>query len=126
MEGFPFYALIAASITNFLSLLTYEPQTRLIGASGLVYLLAGFWLVMYFIIERNKNLIKRIIRVLGVGMVILFPSTFDHQVSYRTHLIGLIIGILYAIIYYFLNRKDLHKFDVYVEEEIESPPITWH
>ena len=126
---YPIYALAGATVTNALALLTYSPQVRLIGASGLVYYLAGFWLCLYVIIERQRTMGARVLRVLGVGLMVLFPSTFEMQVSYRTHAIGIVVGIFMAGIYYLKNRKRLHGFEVYKEVEEPEPeekPITWH
>src|SRR5262245_23595032 len=62
---YPVAMLILASLTTLLSLLTYPPQVVLIGASGLVYSMVTFWLVMYSLIERTVPPKKRLLRIIG-------------------------------------------------------------
>lgn len=115
---FPVASLLAAALINALALITYSPQIRLVGASGLVYFLAGFWLTMFIAIERQRRFPARLLRAVGVGLVILFPTTFEPRTSYRTHLIGVIIGILFAWVYFVLNQKEIQSAEVHelVEE----------
>src|SRR3990172_934529 len=46
---FPALSLAMAGLTNYFSLLSYPPEVGLVGASGLVYWMAGFWLSMYLL-----------------------------------------------------------------------------
>ncbi len=96
---FPVGTTLLAGFVNLISLYTYAPNVNLLGASGLVYLLAGFWFAMYVIIERHRPLSARLLRVIGVALAVLFPTTFEPDVSYRTHFIGFIIGVLFALPY---------------------------
>lgn len=101
---FPCISLLAGTLVNLLSILTYPPGSQLVGASGVVYWMSGFWLTMFFLIERRYSVFHRILRALGFALITLFPTTFDPSVSYRAHAIGFGIGILFAAIY-FLRRK---------------------
>ena len=56
-------SLVMAGLTNYVSLLTYPSEVSLIGASGLVYWMAGFWLSMYLVVERSVSPGKRVLRV---------------------------------------------------------------
>lgn len=96
---FPFISIILGAVVNVISLFTYEPNVVLVGASGLVYVLAGFWFTMFVLIDSPRPLWIRFMRATGVSLVILFPTTFEPEVSYRTHAIGFIIGILFALPY---------------------------
>jgi rhomboid protease GluP len=97
---YPLLTLALGSLVNYLSLLTYPPGVRLVGSSGLVYLMAGFWLTMYILVERRITLGRRLLHGLGVGLIVLMPSAFQATVSYRTHAFGLAIGIVSAIVYF--------------------------
>ena len=91
------------------SLSTYAPGTRLLGASGVVYLMAGFWLTSYLFIERRLSMGKRLLRASGFGLIVLVPTVWDPSVSYRTHAIGFGAGILFAVVYYVKMGKELRK-----------------
>lgn len=114
---YPFLALLGASLTNAFSLLTYAPDIRLVGASGLVYFLGGFWLAMYIAIERQRRITSRLVRALGVGLLIFFPATIEQNVSTRTHVIGMALGVLFALIYFGRHRAYIRSF----EDTIEIP-----
>ena len=81
------------------------------GISGVVYFLWGFWLILYFFIQRNQSLTARLLRITGVGVVILFPTSLTANVSYLAHFIGLVLGIISAVIYFIINRKYIYSFE---------------
>lgn len=112
---YPVMSFFAAAVIQILALWTYEEQVRLVGASGLVYFLAGFWLSMYFLIERQKTLLSRFLRTVGVGLAVLFPTTFDPQVSYRAHGLGFILGVLLAGAYFLIKKKKIRSAEVKVK-----------
>lgn len=101
---YPIGVILLSCLTNYLALLTYSPEVHLVGASGMTYLMAGFWLTVYILVERSLTLKKRLMRSLGVALILLLPSTLQHRVSYRTHVIGFTLGAVAAGVY-FQNRK---------------------
>lgn len=117
---FPIGSLILGALTNYFSLLTYPPEIRLVGASGVVYLMAGFWLASYLLIERSKSIGRRIMHAVGVGLVLLMPNAFDPVVSYRTHVIGLVLGTAGGLIYFVMNRDRIRAAEK-IRFESESP-----
>jgi membrane associated rhomboid family serine protease len=91
-----------------------------IGASGLIYGLAAF-LFLSGIIRRNRNLmaISMLVIFLYGSMVWgLFP--FDYKISWESHLMGALTGVITAILY----RHDGPLPDIYTlsddEEENEE------
>jgi rhomboid protease GluP len=117
---YPVAMLILASLTTLLSLLTYPPQVVLIGASGLVYLMVSFWLVMYLFIERTVPLGKRLLRVIGITLIVFVPTTVQPEVSYRTHAIASGLGIIAAIAYFRSGKKRFRSLEV-IEEMLDDP-----
>src|SRR3989304_584764 len=89
---FPVLSLGMAGMTNAIALLTYPSGVSLLGASGLVYWMAGFWLSMYLLVERSVSPGKRVMRVVGIALVVLLPTTLQENVRYRSHAIGLGLG----------------------------------
>ncbi len=125
---FPLSALIFGGFTNAIVLLSYEPTVRLIGVSGVVYWMGGVWLVLYLLLDQQRTYVQRILRSLGVALAVFMPSAaFDPQVSYRTHLVGFILGACFALMYYRAHRETLKA--AVVEEivtETESDPEESH
>lgn len=120
---FPIAAFLLGGLTNYLVLATYAPDVTLIGASGVVYWMGGAWLILYFFLSRQKNLKQRLLRTLGVGILIFMPSeAFEVRVSYRAHLIGFVLGIFFGAIYYLLNRARFQEAEVRITVTEEPDP----
>tara|TARA_B100000749_G_scaffold280899_1_gene281153 strand:+ start:250373 stop:251008 length:636 start_codon:yes stop_codon:yes gene_type:complete len=122
--GFGVYPLLSyflGSLVNLISIYTYPTDVRLLGASGLVYLLGGFWLTMYFLIQRQYLWTHRFLRVLGIAMLLFFPTTFQPTTSYRTHAIGMAVGALMAAAYFIKNKKYIRSFETFKDEYVEEP-----
>ena len=105
---YPALSWALGSVVTGLALLTYPPMTKLIGASGVVYLMAGFWLILYLFIERKLSLGKRLLRSLGFGLIVLAPTVWDPSVSYRTHAIGFAVGVGLGVAF-FLKKKEIFR-----------------
>ena len=116
---FPALGMALATLTNYLSVLSYPPEVRLVGASGLVYWMAGFWLSMYLFVERSLSPGKRLMRAVAIGLVVLLPSTIEVNVGYRAHAIGFGLGVISAFLYFRWNRKRIRAAEV-VEVEWED------
>ena len=102
---YPGLTFVFGALVTGLSLRTYPAQTWLVGASGIVYLMAGFWLALYLMLERRLSLGKRLVRAIGFGFIVLVPTAFEPAVSYRTHLIGFLGGVAFAIVYFQKHKE---------------------
>ncbi len=112
-QMYPLWTFLGAGFVNLISVYTYPPHVRLLGASGWVYLLGGFWLTMYLFIQRQHSFPKRTLRVLGMALMVFFPTSFEATTSYRTHFIGFLVGIVMALFYFFKNKKEIRKYEGY-------------
>ncbi len=94
----------------------------MIGASGVVFWMGGAWLALYVMIEVRRTLKQRLLRALGVGLLLFFPSeAFDPQVSYLTHAVGFAMGLVSGLLVYFINRKKYResiRYGLVVDEPI--------
>lgn len=106
---FPLYSLVLGIITQIISLKTYQLQIGLQGASGLLYVMFGLWLALYYKAETHIPAGKRWLRIIGFCLIMTVPSEFSPHVSYRTHLIGLIIGLVSGIIYGFIAHDEFER-----------------
>ena len=115
---FPALSLAMAALTNYLALLSYPREVALVGASGLVYWMAGFWLSMYLLVERSVGPGKRVLRAVCLALLVLVPTTLQANVSYRTHAIGLALGAVSALAYFQRNRRSIRMAEAV---EVEEP-----
>lgn len=117
---FPWGALLVGALANVVSLLTYPPNAHLLGMSGAIYVMAAFWLTMYFFIDRRFSAAGRFLRTVGFALILLFPSNVSPNVSYRTHAIGFALGIVFGCIYFVFERKKLRTYERFEYEEVEG------
>ena len=62
---FPGLMIVLGCFIHLITLLTYPSEVTLVGASGVVYCMAGFWLMLYVLIERRFSIGKRLLEVLA-------------------------------------------------------------
>ena len=117
---FPVAVAALGSLTNYLSLLTYSENVQLIGASGLVYLMAGFWLTTYVLVERTHPLKRRALVAMGIALIVLVPSNLSPRVSYRTHAIGCGVGIVVALGYFQARKEQIRSLETFQIEEVDE------
>lgn len=103
---FPALGLALGVMTQYLSLKTYDPGDNLLGASGLLYVLFGLWLALYYRMETHLPWERRFLRIVGFGLVMFIPQQFQPNVSYRTHYIGLAAGLLAGALYPLMKGKN--------------------
>ncbi len=104
--------LLGGALANSLALYSYEPGSALLGASGVVYLLAGFWLISYLFIERRFPVGRRFFRALGFGAILLLPTAIEPNVSYRTHALGFAIGALAGILHFRARKRSIRAHEI--------------
>jgi membrane associated rhomboid family serine protease len=117
---FPLLMLALGCLIHLISLMTYPPEATLVGASGVVYCMAGFWLTLYVLIERRYSIANRLMRCIGFFLIVFVPSTFDPSVSYRAHAIGFVCGILSAILYFVKNKTHIREAETLELEEADA------
>lgn len=120
---FPVSALLMGGLINYLVILGMPPEIKLVGVSGVVYWMAGTWLVLYFLIDKRRTITQRALRSMGVALGVFFPaSAFDPTISYKAHLYGFLIGLVCGAIYYYFNRTKFNDALVYEIRYEEDPP----
>ncbi len=93
---FPWIGLLIGYLTHLTVLLIKEDGYSLVGASGMVYGLGGLWLGL-FVLHGNRYTLKdRILRSIGVSLILLFPTQFMPEVSYLAHGIGFLMGLAFV------------------------------
>lgn len=117
---FPWAVWMGAALVHYLTLQFMPSGSTLVGASGALYLMAGFWAVMFMALERSKSVLRRLINVLAIGLIFLFPASYRANVSYLAHGLGLAVGIFMGLIYLPFKRRAFLKYEIYEEEEEEE------
>ncbi len=108
------YILCSGTLINYITLMSHANQeTSLVGASGVIFCLWGFWLILFFFLERQRTVLSRILRIGAVFFVLLVPTSYDPSTSYRAHYIGFFIGVIVGLVYYLVSRKRLHSFETW-------------
>ncbi len=117
-RSFLLLGFFCSGLLNFLILLPMEPHIQLIGASGWVYWLGGFWLGLFFLIDLRLSLRARLLRTFGVTLALFMPTeAFDPQISYASHFWGFIFGLLVGVVFYSLNKTKFRSHDVFAPHE---------
>ncbi len=102
---YPGGALPVGALALAVTLEGYPPNIRVVGASGMVYLLAGACLTLYVLVERRLSVVKRLVRVVGFSLLVLVPTSVRPEVSYRAHAVGFFFGVCLGLVW-FLSRRD--------------------
>jgi rhomboid protease GluP len=117
----PLMAVVFGGLGNLYVLSTMPADVQLIGASGMVFWMGGAWLTLYLILDRRRTWVQRSLRAFGVGLVLFMPAeAFDPTISYQAHLVGFILGVAWALVYFLIKQKPLRGAEVY-ETEAEEP-----
>lgn len=112
LKVFPFGTIVMGVLITATSLFTYDANVNLLGASGVIYGMAGFWLTLFLFVERNQSIENRVVRAVGFALVMLIPSQLKPEISYRTHTIGMLWGVVWGVLYYLKNRRWLHGREI--------------
>lgn len=101
----PVTAFTFGGLINLIVLKTMPLQSHLIGASGIVFWMGGAWLTLFFLLDRRRSITQRALRSIGVAIMLFVPSeAFDPNISYKAHMVGFFMGVLWAVPYYLWNR----------------------
>lgn len=121
---FPVLSIALGGLVNYLTLYSYPEHSILIGASGVVYFMAGLWATLFFFIERKDRTLKRLGMTICVSAMLFFPTSYEAHVSYLAHAWGFLLGIAVGILYFYMNKTKLRSAEVWkVPEPNEDPQL---
>jgi rhomboid protease GluP len=118
-----FFPIILGGVINLLTLNYYTTDTTLVGASGIVYYLWGFWLVLFYFLQKKYTRIGRSLRVGAIFLVLLVPTKFEPQTSYFAHYAGFAIGITFGLSYYFIRKRYFSSFNIFEVKVEDTLPV---
>jgi rhomboid protease GluP len=109
---FPILGLLVGGLTNLLVLQTMPPDSSLIGISGVVYWMGATWLTLFILIDTRKTLRRRFALALFISLLLFVPEKYEPNVSYMSHFLGYVSGIICGGAYYLWNRKKIIAAEV--------------
>jgi membrane associated rhomboid family serine protease len=113
-RAFPLASILIGVLSNLATIATYPAHEELLGASGMLYGMVALWLVFYSRFATEFALPMRIFRAVGVSLLLLFPTTFEKNVSYMAHITGFAFGLAVGFL--------MLPF-IKVEADVEDPPM---
>jgi rhomboid protease GluP len=132
---YPGLAFLAGGAANLAVLLTMDPGTELLGASGVVFWMGAAWLTLYLLVEKRDRLRVRAGKAILAASAVFLPDTVRAEVSYASHYLGFASGVACALLLYRLERaryraaerREVQLIEDGIEEEewtktTESPP----
>lgn len=118
--AFPGAAIFFGGITNLAVLRTMPPQAELLGISGVVCWMGGAWLALYFMVETSDKLAVRLLKAIGVAVILFIPETIHPNISYLSHFVGFMLGAGWGLFYYRKNRRRFLRA-LRIEAVVEEP-----
>lgn len=120
---FPILGIFVGGLINFIVLKTMPSEVYLVGASGLVYWMGATWLALYFFIDTTRNFKRRFAAVIILTALLFVPESYKPEISYLSHFVGYLLGIVSGSLIYFLRKKDFKALEVIetiveVDEEV--------
>ncbi len=110
---FPLWAFVLGGIANLIVLPTYPSEVSVLGASGVVNVLGGLWLSLYFMISRQYKMSGRIVRTLGVALVLFAPQEFRPNVAERVHAAGLVCGLVFGFGWFLIFKSKIRSYEIW-------------
>jgi len=122
---YPFLSVLMGGLINYSVLLSFNRDIAIVGASGIVYYLWGFWLILYLFIQRHIPLSRRFMKIAAIFLALLVPTSFAANISYLAHGIGFILGLLTGLLYFIVNRKFIFSLEKKIEVANFIPDIDY-
>jgi rhomboid protease GluP len=110
---FPVIGIFVGGLINLVVLKTMPESTILLGISGVVYWMGAAWLTLFLLIDRREKLRRRFAILLFASVVLFLPETYKPEISYMSHFLGYLFGVISALTLFFFQRKKYRTAEVY-------------
>lgn len=118
---FPVVGLISGGGISALVLMTMPENVSLVGISGVVSWMVGAWLTLFFLIDQRKSLKHRFALAVFLTLFLMVPESYKPEVSYLSHFVGFLFGILSALVLYFIQYQKIQNAAVWIREDVPIP-----
>lgn len=116
---YPWLAWAGGAATNAIVLSLKGSGGGILGASGAIYWMAGFWVVLYLYIDRRYGWGGRLLRGVGFSLAVFAPTSFDPHVSYLSHAVGFGLGGVIGAVYFVTHKATIRAAER-VEVELDT------
>lgn len=118
---FPLVGIFAGGIVNLIVLSTMPPETQLLGISGVVYWMGAAWITLFLLLDQRLAWKRKFGNVLFLCLMLFVPETLKPGISHLSHLLGFLLGIGCALVYYRIKRAKFLSAAIY-ELKVEQIP----
>ncbi len=108
----PVLALLQGGVVNLIVLARMPDQVALIGISGVVYWMGAVWLTLYLLIDTRVTRRRRWAHAAVLAVVLFAPEKFLPGVSYLSHLVGFLLGIVSGLLIFLLQRQKIQAAEI--------------
>ena len=122
---FPFIGFFMGGVTNLLVLQFMPEKVSVIGASGIVHWMGAAWMTLAFLIDRRETRGKRLIKILGISMILFLPDVYKPEISYSSHFIGYFLGVLCGFLFYLLFKNRFLQAEIIEYIPVEEVDFDW-
>lgn len=119
---FPLFGIFIGGLTNFIVLKTLPDFTTLLGISGVISWMGAIWLMLYILIDRRKKWRYRFSIALFLTLMLFIPEKYTPNVSYLSHFIGYVLGLISGLLFYLIKKEKFLKAEVTLYQHEEDSP----
>lgn len=120
----PIMAIFVGGLINAIVLHTLPPEVSLIGISGVDNWMGAAWLTLYYLIDQRDSRRRRFAVVLFTTFMLFVPDTYRPGVSYLSHFVGYVLGLLSGYFFYLFHQRQFQAAEVHetiFEEDLDAP-----
>lgn len=113
---FPVLGIFVGGLINLMTIHSMNETTGLLGMSGVIYWMGSVWMTLYFLIDKRSSPRKRFAVSLFLTLMLFSSESYKPNVSYTSHLLGFILGIISGYLYYYWNQNKFLAAEEYIHE----------
>lgn len=122
---FPLAGFFMGGLTNLIVLKLMPENIHLIGVSGVVHWMGAAWMTLAYLIDRREPSGRRLLKSLGVSMILFLPNVYSPQTSYSAHVIGYGLGAISGATFYMVFKSRFLKAEVIEHIQQEEVDFEW-
>lgn len=108
----PLLGILLGGLINLVVLFSMPPHISLIGISGVVSWMAAAWLTLFVLVDRRERPKRKAGAVIFLTLFLFVPETLKPQVSYYSHFVGYLLGIISGLLYFLLRRSTFRAAEI--------------
>ncbi|MFZ4713428.1 MAG: rhomboid family intramembrane serine protease [Bacteriovoracaceae bacterium] len=122
---FPLFGFFVGGIINLITLSFMPDMTSLVGVSGVVHWMGASWLTLSLLIDRRQSTFRRILKLVGISLILFIPDTYKPETSYMSHFLGYTFGIISGFLFFGFKKRQFlsaERLEYVIEDYWEALP----